>query len=193
MPRLGPADIQWDREMWIDRWEIRKCFPGEKTDSENRREVCLKAHKARVCAAEWKSWRSTSVGNQLTEPLTSLISYTFIQVVWCFKKREKCTFENSNRRTWTLKPTGTLLFNVSWLFYVRMSTHYSEHNNSNTKQISPQLPPIENTIWLHFGAQCCIALHLNGENLIRKVGDIIDFCYCQQNLWKDQNQQCIWS
>ena len=33
MLQLGLADLYRDREMWLDRWKIRKCFLGEKTDS----------------------------------------------------------------------------------------------------------------------------------------------------------------
>lgn len=135
VPRLGLADIQWDEkkcDLWLDRWEISKCFLREKTDSENRHEVSLKgslkAHKALVCTAKWRSWRSASTGTEIAEPFTKFTNFLppWYKLGDVLRRKTsaplktvamKTLFFTCNTRTWTPKPLCCVLKICIWFFF----------------------------------------------------------------------------
>lgn len=68
----------------------------EKTDSENRHEVSLKAHKGLSLYCDVKELKINVCPepSSLNHSPNSLISSALMQVVGCFKEEKKCSFEN---------------------------------------------------------------------------------------------------
>lgn len=92
MLQLGLTDVQRDWEMSLDRWEIRRCFLGEKTDS---RCLWILTKPESVLPSEGAEDQRLLEPSSLNLSLNLLISSGVIQVVGCLKEQEKCTFNNS--------------------------------------------------------------------------------------------------